>query len=59
MAHSPEEVKRYVCEHCQTIHAGTPVHLGAGQHDFEPPESCGACGESSFVAIRDWIHHHE
>lgn len=59
MAHSPESVVEYVCESCQVTHAGTPVHISAGEHTFEPPDSCGACGETSFVASEDWIHHHD
>ena len=59
MAHSPEPVDRYVCENCQTIHAGTPIHVSASEHRFEPPETCGACGAESFVAIGGWVHHHE
>jgi hypothetical protein len=59
MAHSPEQVVEFVCESCQVTHAGTPIHLSAGQHEFEPPESCGACGATEFVQTEEWIHHHE
>jgi hypothetical protein len=59
MAHSPEKATQYVCENCQVTHAGTPIHEGPGEHSFEPPASCGGCGESTFVAVTDWVHHHD
>lgn len=59
MAHSPENVEKYVCDNCHVTHAGTPVHISAAEHSFEPPESCGACGETEFIPIENWIHHHE
>lgn len=59
MAHVPETVKRYVCENCQVTHAGTPIHVSASDHSFEAPETCGACGAETFVALEDWIHHHD
>jgi hypothetical protein len=59
MAHVPERVKQYVCTNCQVTHAGTPIHQSGGSHSFEQPESCGACGESDFVATADWVHYHE
>lgn len=59
MAHVPESVTMYVCEACQVTHAGTPVHVGPNEHAFEPPEECGCCGESSFVDLGDWLHHHD
>lgn len=59
MAHSPEEVAEFVCENCQVTHAGTPVHISSGEHSFEPPESCGACGETEFISTDNWIHHHK
>lgn len=59
MAHAPQHPRHYVCENCQVIHAGTPVHQSGGEHTFEPPAACGACGESTFVSSEDWIHHHE
>ena len=59
MAHVPERPTQYVCENCQVIHAGTPIHRSASEHSFEPPASCGGCGESSFVELADWVHHHE
>ncbi|WP_436927343.1 hypothetical protein [Halosimplex amylolyticum] len=58
MAHIPEEPKRFVCENCQIIHAGTPVHASGGDHSFETPTTCGGCGESTFVEFTDWVHHH-
>ncbi len=59
MAHVPEDVTQYVCESCQVTHAGTPVHQAAGEHSFEPPESCGCCDASTFIEMQDWIHHHD
>ena len=59
MAHAPEDVNQYVCENCQVIHAGTPVHRGPGEHSFDPPEACGACSESRFIEIQNWTTHHE
>jgi hypothetical protein len=59
MAHAPETPARYVCEHCQVIHAGTPVHEGGGEHSFTPPDVCGACGETAFVRFAEWVHHHD
>jgi hypothetical protein len=40
-------------------HAGTPIHIDASDHRFEPPETGGACGESEFVSADDWIHSHQ
>lgn len=57
MSHVPEEPTRYVCENCQVVHAGTPDHVSGGDYEFDPPESCGACGETAFVEINSWIHH--
>lgn len=59
MSHTPEKVKQYICRNCQVTHAGTPVHISAAEHTFEPPESCGACGESTFLEFGEWIHHHK
>ena len=58
MAHNPEEVEQFVCENCRVTHAGTPIHHSASEHSFEPPDSCGACGETMFVHMQEWIHHH-
>jgi len=59
MAHSPEQVKQYVCENCQVTYAGTPVHQDAGQHSWEAPTECSACGATTFVDISNWVHHHD
>lgn len=59
MSHTPETLVQYVCANCQVTHAGTPIHVSAGEHTFEPPESCGACGESEFVESANWIRHHD
>jgi len=59
MAHVPESVTTYVCEHCQVTHAGTPIHHDSGEHSFEPPEACGACEATAFVQASDWVHHHD
>jgi len=59
MAHQPEEVERYVCTNCQVTHAGRPVQVDAGEHRFEAPDTCGACGRTEFVIIEQWPHHQE
>jgi len=59
MAHVPEEPDRYVCEHCQVVHVGTPAREDGGEHSFTAPDACGACGEASFVRFADWVHHHD
>jgi hypothetical protein len=59
MAHSPESVTQYVCANCQVTHAGIPIHEGPGDHNFDPPEVCGACSESTFIDMQDWIRHHD
>jgi hypothetical protein len=59
MAHVPEEVEQFVCAECQVTHAGTPIHEDAGDHSFEAPTTCGACGADEFVAMSDWIRHHD
>ncbi|WP_227132679.1 hypothetical protein [Halorubellus salinus] len=59
MAHVPESVTMYVCEHCQVAHAGTPIHVDTAEHRFEAPDECGSCGETAFVALSDWVHHHD
>ena len=58
MAHVPEEVRQYVCVSCQITHAGTPIHQTASEHTFEPSSACGGCGETEFVTMGDWVHHH-
>mgnify|MGYP006275367379 FL=1 len=59
MAHQPEHPRLYVCNACQTVHAGTVVEHTDSGHRYEVPEGCGACGESEFTAIEDWPHRHE
>lgn len=59
MAHVPEDVEQFVCAGCQVTHAGTPIREDAGEHSFEPPATCGACGANEFVSISDWIHYHD
>ncbi|MFB6151823.1 MAG: hypothetical protein ABEJ40_08465, partial [Haloarculaceae archaeon] len=59
MSHIPEKIEQFVCANCQVTHAGTPVHVSSGDHTFEAPESCGACGETEFVPIEEWAHHHD
>lgn len=49
MSHTPERPRLYVCENCNVVHAGH--HSPEGQHHFEPPEECGACGSDGFVEI--------
>lgn len=59
MAHQPQLPTRYVCANCQVMHAGTSIHQGGGEHTFEKPDACGACGDDEFVAIEEWARHHE
>ena len=59
MAHQPQMPQRYVCTNCQVMHAGTPIHLNAGEHTWEAPATCGACGESEFVETQNWERHHD
>ncbi len=59
MAHSPEKVEEFVCTNCHVTHAGTPVHESPANHNFEAPESCGACGETEFIRTENWVHFHE
>ena len=59
MSHATEDTKRFVCANCQITHAGTPVHKESGDHSFEAPTRCGGCGESEFIPINEWIHHHK
>jgi hypothetical protein len=59
MSHQPETPTRYVCAECQVIHAGTPIHVSAGDHTFEPPETCGGCDGDTFVEFVEWVRHHD
>ncbi|WP_135663175.1 hypothetical protein [Halorhabdus rudnickae] len=62
MSHTPDDPEQYVCESCQITHVGTPIHepgTDFAEHDYEPPDACGACGGTSFVRIEEWAHHHE
>lgn len=58
MAHSPERPKLYVCNACQTVHAGTVVEHTESGHRYEPPDGCGACDGNEFTLLEDWAHHH-
>lgn len=59
MAHVPEDVEHFVCTSCQVSHAGTPVHEDTGDHSFEAPPTCGACGANEFIPVNEWIRHHD
>ncbi|MFB6121703.1 MAG: hypothetical protein ABEJ68_11385 [Halobacteriaceae archaeon] len=59
MSHTPEYPEQYVCTECQVVHAGTVVDHRDGDHEYEAPESCGACGATAFVEFEMWPHHHE
>lgn len=60
MAHSPELPKLYVCTECQAVSAGTVAeHIEGGEHRYEAPEECGACGASAFVESVNWPHEHD
>jgi len=53
MARASTVVERYVCKNCHVTHAGTRVQVSPAE--YEPPESCGACGGSEFVWIEHWV----
>jgi hypothetical protein len=60
MAHSPERPELYVCTDCQIVYAGTVVeHMDGGDHVYEPPTECRACGSTSFVETSQWPREHE
>jgi hypothetical protein len=59
MAHSPESIELYVCDSCQVVYAGTPIHESASDHSFEPPASCETCGGGEFVPASQWARHHD
>jgi len=59
MAHVPEEAEQYVRENYQIIYTCTPIHESASEHSFEPPETCGGCGETESVELSNWVRHHE
>jgi hypothetical protein len=50
--------ERFVCTNCHAIFAGTPVR-GEAANEFTPPQTCSACGESSFVAIERYVYYHQ
>lgn len=53
MSHVPEKPQLYVCDDCYTVHAG--VH--DGEHNFQPPQQCGACEGSTFYRIENYPKH--
>lgn len=59
MAHSPETPELYVCDDCQQVYAGTPIHRSSGEHVFEPPEACAGCDGGEFVPASQWVRHHD
>lgn len=59
MAHTPEHTDLFVCTNCQVVSAGTVVRDDEGDHHFEEPPRCGACGESAFVEMSMYPHHRE
>jgi rubredoxin len=59
MAHSPEGIEQYVCTDCQVVYAGTPIHVSASDHRFEPPAECHVCGGTEFVSDTEWVRHHD
>lgn len=58
MAHSPETPERYVCTNCLVVSAGAVEHAD-GDHRYEPPARCGACGEDAFVTEERYPQHVE
>lgn len=57
MAHSPELPERYVCTDCLVLSAGVVEHVD-GEHRYDSPARCGACGEDTFVEEEQYPHHH-
>jgi hypothetical protein len=57
MSHTPDLPEQYVCEQCQSIHAGTVTGVDDGTHHFEAPAECAACGSTTFVRFEQWVHH--
>lgn len=53
MSHQPERPQEYVCTDCHVIHAGI-AHGSPGDHSYEPPQSCGACGSESLVKVGEY-----
>jgi hypothetical protein len=42
-----------VCEDCLSVHVGT-VHGQPGDHHYEAPDECAACGSDDFVDINEY-----
>lgn len=59
MAHSPESPELYVCDSCQVVYAGTPIHHSGGEHSYEAPGACETCDGGEFVPMNEWAHHHD
>jgi hypothetical protein len=59
VAHSPEQPDLYVCDDCQTVHAGTVVGHADSGHTYEAPDGCGACAASAFTRLVDWPRRHD
>ena len=57
MARTSTVVEKYVCTNCQVAHAGERVQVSPAK--FEAPESCGACGKTEFIWIKNWLNNHE
>lgn len=53
MAHVPQTPQMYVCSECYVVHAG--VHTE--EHDFKPPEKCGACEGGEFYEMENYPKH--
>jgi len=53
MSHQPERPREYVCEGCQIVHAGI-AHGQPGDHHYEAPDECAACGGTDFVDINEY-----
>lgn len=54
MSHAPEWPELYVCDGCNAVYAGH--HASEGQHHYEPPAECAACGNEAFVEIQRLSH---
>lgn len=59
MSHQPERPQLYVCADCQVVHAGTVIEHTDSGHRYSPPDSCGCCEGTEFVADEQWPHRHD
>ncbi|WP_224268676.1 hypothetical protein [Haloprofundus salinisoli] len=56
MSHVPERPREFVCKNCHLMYAGTVVRSDGGEHHYDPPTECAACGSASFVELDAYPH---